>query len=256
MFSQHGCQPASLALSRAAAQRKPVRLDARALPGAKPAPFPGSIEPCHPTLPEKAPSGERWFHEIKLDSYRAQGQLRQGQPAIYTRRGYDSTRRFQPIADALATLPADDLILDGEAIVADSRGVPDFGLLHADLAATARTGCSTSRSTCCTSTESICVSPGSSTARACSVSCWRVPPSASSTPSTWRETAPRFTSAPAPSAWKASSASSWTPPIAPGGRIAGSRSSAASAGRSRSWPSSRSSAPSRAQDRLAVCGSA
>ena len=27
---------------------------------------------------------------------------------------------------------ADDLILDGEALVADSRGVPDFGLLHAD----------------------------------------------------------------------------------------------------------------------------
>jgi hypothetical protein len=51
------------------------------------------------------------------------------------RRGYDWTQRFQPIADALATLPADDLILDGEAVVADSRGVPDFGLLHADLAA-------------------------------------------------------------------------------------------------------------------------
>jgi bifunctional non-homologous end joining protein LigD len=30
--------------------------------------------------------------------------------------------------------PAQDLILDGEAVVADSRGIPDFGLLHADLA--------------------------------------------------------------------------------------------------------------------------
>ena len=54
---------------------------------------------------------------------------------MYTRRGHDWTRRFQPIADALAKLPAADLILDGEAVVADSRGVPDFGLLHADLAA-------------------------------------------------------------------------------------------------------------------------
>jgi bifunctional non-homologous end joining protein LigD len=50
-------------------------------------------------------------------------------------RGHDWTLRFQPIADALAALPATDLILDGEAVVADSRGVPDFGLLHADLAA-------------------------------------------------------------------------------------------------------------------------
>jgi bifunctional non-homologous end joining protein LigD len=74
-------------------------------------------------------------HEIKLDGYRTQAQLRSGRPAIYTRAGYDWTQRFQPIADALAALPADDLILDGEAVVADSRDVPDFGLLHADLAA-------------------------------------------------------------------------------------------------------------------------
>ena len=75
------------------------------------------------------------MHEIKFDGYRTQAHLRNGRPAIYTRRGYDWTLRFQPIADALATLPANDLILDGEAVVADSRGVPDFGLLHADLAA-------------------------------------------------------------------------------------------------------------------------
>ena len=111
------------------------RVDPSVVPGAKPAPSPGFIEPCHPTLREKAPSGGRWIHEIKFDGYRTQAHLRNGQPAIYTRRGYDWTLRFQPIADALATLPANDLILDGEAVVADSRGVPDFGLLHADLAA-------------------------------------------------------------------------------------------------------------------------
>ena len=33
-----------------------------------------------------------------------------------------------------ATLAAKDLILDGEAKVAESRGIPVFGLLHADLA--------------------------------------------------------------------------------------------------------------------------
>ena len=121
-------------MSRTATRRSRTRFDARALPAAKPAPFPEFIEPSHPTLREKAPSGERWVHEIKFDGYRAQAHLRQGQPAIYTRRGCYWTRRFQPIADALATLPADDLILDGEAVVADSRGVPDFGLLHADLA--------------------------------------------------------------------------------------------------------------------------
>src|SRR5918994_2994592 len=96
---------------------------------------PGVVEPCHPTLRAQASSGERWVHEIKFDGYRTQAHLRSGRPAMYTRRGHDWTRRFQPIADALAALPAQDLILDGEAVVADSRGVPDFGLLHADLAA-------------------------------------------------------------------------------------------------------------------------
>jgi bifunctional non-homologous end joining protein LigD len=114
---------------------EPASFDGRVVPGAKPVPFPGFVRPCHPTLREKAPSGGRWFHEIKFDGYRTQAHLRNGRPAIYTRAGYDWTRRFQPIADALATLPATDLILDGEAVVADSRGIPDFGLLHADLAA-------------------------------------------------------------------------------------------------------------------------
>jgi bifunctional non-homologous end joining protein LigD len=111
------------------------RVDASAVPGARPALSPGFIEPCHPTLRDKAPSGLRWIHEIKFDGYRTQAHLRNKKPAIYTRRAYDWTRRFQTIADALATLPANDLILDGEAVVADSRGVPDFALLHADLAA-------------------------------------------------------------------------------------------------------------------------
>ena len=111
------------------------RVDPSVVPGPKPAPFPGFIEPCHPTLREEPPSGERWLHEIKFDGYRTQAHLRSGRPAMYTRTGHDWTRRFQPIADALTALPPNDLILDGEAVVADSRGVPDFGLLHADLAA-------------------------------------------------------------------------------------------------------------------------
>ena len=109
-------------------QRKPARLDSRALFGARAVPLPRFTEPPYPTLREVAPSGERWVHEIKLDGYRTQAHLQQGRPAIYTRRAYDWTRRFQPIADALATLPADDLIMDGEAVVADSRGFPDFAL--------------------------------------------------------------------------------------------------------------------------------
>jgi bifunctional non-homologous end joining protein LigD len=110
------------------------RVDPSVVRGATPAPFRGFIEPCHPTLRQKAASGGDCVHEIKFDGYRTQAHLRNGKPAICTRRGYDRTGRFQPIAEALAALPATGLILDGEAVVADSRGIPDFGLLHADLA--------------------------------------------------------------------------------------------------------------------------
>jgi ATP-dependent DNA ligase len=68
-------------VSRAAAQHKPARLEVRALPGAKPAPFPGFVEPSHPTLRDKAPSGARWVHEIKFDGYRTQAHLQQGRVA-------------------------------------------------------------------------------------------------------------------------------------------------------------------------------
>ena len=109
------------------------RVDPSVAPGAKPAPFPGFLEPCHPTLRQEPPSGGSSVHEIKFDGYRTQAHLRNGEPALYTRRGYDWTLRIRSI-DAVAALPAKDLILDGEAVVVDSRGIPDFGLLHADLA--------------------------------------------------------------------------------------------------------------------------
>ena len=102
--------------------------------GSKHARFPGFIEPCHPTLREEAPTDTRWIHEVKFDGYRAQAQLRNGKAVIYTRGGHNWTDRFRPIADALRRLKATELILDGEVVVVDARGIPDFGMLHAALA--------------------------------------------------------------------------------------------------------------------------
>jgi bifunctional non-homologous end joining protein LigD len=45
------------------------RIDLSVVPGARPAPFPGFIEPCRPALREEAPSGRRWIHETKFDGY-------------------------------------------------------------------------------------------------------------------------------------------------------------------------------------------
>jgi hypothetical protein len=102
------------------------RVHPSVVPGARPAPSPGFIEPSHPTLRDEAPSGGRWVHEIKFDGYRTQAHLRSGRPVIYTRRAHDWTLRFQPIADALVALSAQDLILDGEVVV-NGRGTTAIG---------------------------------------------------------------------------------------------------------------------------------
>jgi len=98
-------------------------------------PFPRFVEPSLATLRAKAPEGDRWIHEIKFDGYRTQLHLNNGKARALTRRGYDWTEKFKPIADAVLDL-GDSLIIDGETIVAGPKGVPDFAALHADLAKT------------------------------------------------------------------------------------------------------------------------
>jgi bifunctional non-homologous end joining protein LigD len=82
-------------MTGAAADLSPARFDAGVVAGAKPAPFPGFVEPCHPTLREQAPPGVRWIHEIKFDGYRTQAHLRNGRPAIYTLHAYCAVGKNQ-----------------------------------------------------------------------------------------------------------------------------------------------------------------
>jgi bifunctional non-homologous end joining protein LigD len=96
--------------------------------------MPGFVEPCHPKIGSPPQLGE-WAHEIKFDGYRAQPHIRAGEVIIFTRRGFDWTDRFSGVASSLASLRVKDAILDGEIVVPDANGIPDFHLLEADLAA-------------------------------------------------------------------------------------------------------------------------
>ena len=116
-----------------ARQRSSSRFLARVLPGAKPATFPGFIEPCLATLREKVPAGALYVHELKLDGYRMQTHLRDGRVTLYTRSGLDWTVRYPTIAADIARLPAGKLIIDGEVISADAKGHPSFSALQDDL---------------------------------------------------------------------------------------------------------------------------
>jgi bifunctional non-homologous end joining protein LigD len=106
----------------------------RQVPGNR-ARLPQFIEPCFAKLVSATPHGAPWIHEIKYDGYRVQAHLNDNRATVFTRRGHDWTNRFGPIAHALKTLTAKSAVLDGEVVVRDARGVPDFAALHADLAA-------------------------------------------------------------------------------------------------------------------------
>src|SRR3954447_14270558 len=98
-----------------ALRSRPVSLSRVA--GARKAAIPPFIEPCDPTLRQRAPQGGEWRYEIKGDGFRAQLHLRHGDAKIYTRTGLDWTSPFSSIAAAARGLDADSVIIDGEAVV-------------------------------------------------------------------------------------------------------------------------------------------
>ena len=112
----------------------PARLLGRVIDGAKPATFPGFVDPCCPTPHKSPPSGDDWLHEIKLDGYRAQAQISDG-ARVFTRRGYDWAARMPTIAAAVNALPVKSVILDGELVAVDAKGKPVFYELPAAVAA-------------------------------------------------------------------------------------------------------------------------
>jgi bifunctional non-homologous end joining protein LigD len=95
--------------------------------------MPGFVEPCDPSLHERAPTGEGWVYEIKTDGYRAQVHIRNRRVTIYSRSGYDWTEQFGPIAKAASKLKVREAIIDGEATVLGNTGLPDFQALRREL---------------------------------------------------------------------------------------------------------------------------
>jgi bifunctional non-homologous end joining protein LigD len=97
------------------------------------APFPGFIGPALASSIEKAPSGERWIHEIKFDGYRVQVHLANTEVKVFTRRGHDWTNRFKKIAADVWHINAGSAIIDGEVVAPAADGTTDFSVLQNEL---------------------------------------------------------------------------------------------------------------------------
>ena len=71
------------------------------------------------------------MHEIKLDGYRMQLRVEDGEAVMRTRKGLDWTAKFAAVAEPARGLP--DCIIDGEVVALDHNGAPDFAALQAAL---------------------------------------------------------------------------------------------------------------------------
>jgi bifunctional non-homologous end joining protein LigD len=99
------------------------------LTGAHKAKLPDQIKPELATLVEKAPDGQ-WSYEVKFDGYRIMARIDHDAVKLFTRNGHDWTHKLPAQAKALASLGVESAWLDGEMVVADEHGVPDFQALQ------------------------------------------------------------------------------------------------------------------------------
>ena len=96
-------------------------------------PLPDFIPPQLAQLVDRAPEGDAWLHEIKVDGYRVAARIERGRVWMLTRHGNDWTSRFRPIVAILADLPVKAAYLDGEIAMLTAEGISDFGALQEAL---------------------------------------------------------------------------------------------------------------------------
>jgi bifunctional non-homologous end joining protein LigD len=67
---------------------------------------------------------------VKFDGWRVQLHKHEGAIAVYSRKGFDLTRRLPSITLALNELSVRSAIFDGELVALDDKGLPNFEALH------------------------------------------------------------------------------------------------------------------------------
>lgn len=110
-------------------QAKPRKAASGTLTGARKAKLPAQLKPELATLVDSAPEGQ-WSYEIKFDGYRIMARIDHDQVQLFTRNGHDWTHKLPQQAQALAALGLESAWLDGEMVVANEHGVPDFQALQ------------------------------------------------------------------------------------------------------------------------------
>ena len=93
--------------------------------------LPETLTPKLATLVDAPPSSpEDWLFEIKFDGYRMLTRVDGTDVRLVTRNGNDWTHKMRPLHDAIVKMKLPSGWYDGEIVVHDEEGRPDFGLLQ------------------------------------------------------------------------------------------------------------------------------
>ncbi len=92
-------------------------------------PMPHRIKPMLATLVKDPFDDPDWLFEVKWDGYRAVAEIMNDDIALYSRNLISLSHQFSPIVDSLKKFRFNAL-LDGEIVVVDDLGQPDFQMLQ------------------------------------------------------------------------------------------------------------------------------
>ena len=93
--------------------------------------LPDALSPELATLVDKPPTNsEDWIFEIKFDGYRLLARVAGKDIRLFTRNGHDWTHKLGQLHKDLLTAKLPDGWYDGEIVVHDENGRPNFGLLQ------------------------------------------------------------------------------------------------------------------------------
>ncbi|MEO7984695.1 MAG: DNA ligase D, partial [Bacteroidota bacterium] len=87
------------------------------------------ITPMLASVTQTPFNDKEWLFEIKWDGYRAIAEIEKQEIKFYSRNGIDFSGRFPAIVKALQKIKY-DLVIDGEIVLLNDKGLPDFQKLQ------------------------------------------------------------------------------------------------------------------------------
>ncbi len=92
-------------------------------------PMPHDVRPMLATVIKEPFDHPDWVFEVKWDGYRAIAEIRDDSVLLYSRNGISFEKKYAPVVESLRKFGF-DAVLDGEIVVVDDQGRPDFQALQ------------------------------------------------------------------------------------------------------------------------------